>query len=106
MKRTVWDRATAPPGATPSSRRSRKHPTTSGPWRRRRQPGPASTPTILEIGQRDALDDLDRILADNDDIYISLPSAAWLIYRELRRHKVLVSLDGHGADELMGAYLR
>ena len=34
-----------------------------------------------------------------------LPSAAWLIYRELRRHKVLVSLDGHGADELMGAYL-
>src|SRR5262245_19744530 len=62
-------------------------------------------PTILDIGQGDALTDLDRILADNDDIYISLPSAAWLIYRELRRHKVLVSLDGHGADELMGAYL-
>jgi len=63
------------------------------------------TPTILEIGQGDALTDLDRILADNDDIYILLSSAAWLIYRELRRHKVLVSLDGHGADELMGAYL-
>jgi asparagine synthetase B (glutamine-hydrolysing) len=63
------------------------------------------TPTILEIGPRDALVDLDRILADNDDIYISSPSAAWLVYRELRKHKVLVSLDGHGADELMGAYL-
>jgi asparagine synthase (glutamine-hydrolysing) len=63
------------------------------------------TPTILDIRQGDALTDLDRILADNDDIYISLPSAAWLIYRELRRHRVLVSLDGHGADELMGAYL-
>jgi asparagine synthase (glutamine-hydrolysing) len=29
-----------------------------------------------------------------------------LIYRELRRHNVTVSLDGHGADELMGAYLQ
>ncbi|HJP68858.1 MAG TPA: asparagine synthase C-terminal domain-containing protein, partial [Sphingomicrobium sp.] len=55
---------------------------------------------------QDALTDLDRIISDNDDIYISLPSAAWLIYRALRRHKVLVSLDGHGADELMGAYLQ
>ena len=63
-------------------------------------------PTILQIGQQDALTDLDRIISDNDDIYISLPSAAWLIYRALRRHKVLVSLDGHGADELMGAYLQ
>jgi len=62
------------------------------------------TPTILPIGQRDALEDLERILDDNDDVYIGLPSAAWLIYRELRRHRIPVSLDGHGADELMGAY--
>jgi len=61
-------------------------------------------PTYLEIGQADALTDLDRILDDNDDVYIGLPSAAWLIYRELRRSGVTVSLDGHGADELMGAY--
>jgi asparagine synthase (glutamine-hydrolysing) len=52
------------------------------------------------------LTELDRILDDNDDVYIGLPSAAWLIYRELRRHNVTVSLDGHGADELMGAYLQ
>ena len=63
-------------------------------------------PTILEIGQGDALTDLERILSDTDDVYISLPSAPWLIYRALRQHKVLVSLDGHGADELMGAYLQ
>ena len=58
----------------------------------------------MEIGPNDALTDLDRILDDNDDVYIGLPSAAWLIYRELSRQKVRVSLDGHGADELMGAY--
>jgi len=61
-------------------------------------------PTILEIRDRDALGELDQILEDNDDIYISLPSAVWLLYRELGRQRVLVSLDGHGADELMGAY--
>ncbi len=61
-------------------------------------------PTFVEIGPNDALTDLDRILNDNDDVYIGLPSAIWLIYRELRRQKVVVSLDGHGADELMGAY--
>ena len=61
-------------------------------------------PTFVEIGPDDALIDLDRILDDNDDVYIGLPSAAWLIYQELRRQQVVVSLDGHGADELMGGY--
>ncbi|WP_063688143.1 asparagine synthase (glutamine-hydrolyzing) [Bradyrhizobium stylosanthis] len=63
-------------------------------------------PTFLAIGQGDALTDLDRILDDLDDVYIGLPSAAWLIYRQLRQNNVTVSLDGHGADELMGAYLQ
>lgn len=65
-----------------------------------------ATPTFLEIGQANALADLDQILDDLDDIYIGLPSAVWLIYRQLRRQNVTVSLDGHGADELMGAYLQ
>lgn len=63
-------------------------------------------PTFLEIGQADALMDLDQILDDLDDVYIALPSAIWLIYRQLRRQDVTVSLDGHGADELMGGYLQ
>jgi len=62
------------------------------------------TPTVIEIGQDQALEDIERILGDLDDVYIGLPTAAWQVYRELRRHQVLVSLDGHGADELMGAY--
>lgn len=61
-------------------------------------------PTITQIGDNDAINEIERILDDNDDVYISLPSAPWLIYRELARQRVLVSLDGHGADELMGAY--
>ena len=32
-------------------------------------------PTFLEIGRNDALADIDRILDDNDDVYIGLPSA-------------------------------
>jgi asparagine synthase (glutamine-hydrolysing) len=61
-------------------------------------------PTFVEIGPNDALTDLDRILEDTDDVYIGLPTAVWLTYRELSRQNVRVSLDGHGADELMGAY--
>jgi asparagine synthase (glutamine-hydrolysing) len=63
-------------------------------------------PVIIQIGADDALRDFDRVLEDMDDVYIGLPTAVWLIYRELRRQKVLVSLDGHGADELMGGYLQ
>lgn len=62
------------------------------------------TPTILEVGRNQALEDIDRILDDLDDVYISLPTAVWLTYSQLRQQKVLVSLDGHGADELMGGY--
>lgn len=52
----------------------------------------------------DASSEIETVLADFDDVYISLPTAPWQIYREVRRNKVVVSLDGHGADELMGAY--
>lgn len=62
--------------------------------------------TFLEIDQTNALTNLDQILDDSDDVYIGLPSAAWSIYRELSRQNVAVSLDGHGADELMGAYFQ
>ncbi|MGO9934860.1 MAG: asparagine synthase (glutamine-hydrolyzing) [Steroidobacteraceae bacterium] len=61
-------------------------------------------PIVIEIGRDKALEDIDRVMDDLDDVYIGLPTAVWHVYRELRRHRVLVSLDGHGADELMGAY--
>jgi asparagine synthase (glutamine-hydrolysing) len=60
--------------------------------------------TILDITEKDATQEIEKILFDFDDVYISLPSAPWLLYREMRRCGVVVSLDGHGADELMGGY--
>jgi asparagine synthase (glutamine-hydrolysing) len=62
------------------------------------------TPTVIDICRGHALEYMERVLADLDDVYIGLPTPVWCVYRELRRQRVLVSLDGHGADELMGAY--
>jgi asparagine synthase (glutamine-hydrolysing) len=61
-------------------------------------------PRLICIKQEDALDQIDRVMEDFDDIYIGLPTAAWRVYQEMRREGVVVSLDGHGADELMGGY--
>jgi asparagine synthase (glutamine-hydrolysing) len=46
----------------------------------------------------------ETVLDALDDVYISLPTAVWKIYRAVRGLGIRVSLDGHGADELMGAY--
>ena len=61
-------------------------------------------PHVLSFEHQDALGQIDTVLDDLDDIYISLTTAPWQIYGELRRANTLVSLDGHGADELMGGY--
>lgn len=62
------------------------------------------SPHLLDLSDADDTAPLDRVLEDLDDVYISLPTAPWQIYRRLREHGTLVSLDGHGADELMGGY--
>jgi asparagine synthase (glutamine-hydrolysing) len=62
------------------------------------------SPTIIDVGQKDSLHQIEKILGDLDDPYISLPTAVWKTYQRLRSDRVLVSLDGHGADELMGGY--
>jgi asparagine synthase (glutamine-hydrolysing) len=61
-------------------------------------------PHLICLDQRDSVDQIDQILEDLDDIYIGLPTAPWRVYQEMRRAGVVVSLDGHGADELMGGY--
>jgi asparagine synthase (glutamine-hydrolysing) len=62
------------------------------------------TPHIYSFRSKDALDNVDTVLDDLDDIYIGIGTAPWRIYRELRDSGVVVSLDGHGADELLGGY--
>ncbi|MBI3416406.1 MAG: asparagine synthase (glutamine-hydrolyzing) [Verrucomicrobia bacterium] len=59
---------------------------------------------FFPIRETDALTNLDRIFHDFDDVSLAMPTAIWMIYKELRRSSVVVSLDGHGADELMGGY--
>lgn len=63
------------------------------------------TPHFFDLGGDDGVDLVDTVLDTLDDVYISLPTAPWRIYQEVRRGGVRVSLDGHGADELIGAYL-
>lgn len=59
---------------------------------------------FFPVDESQALLHMDEVLTALDDVYIVVPTAIWLIYRELRRERVVVSLDGHGADELMGGY--
>jgi len=56
------------------------------------------------LRETDALPELETVLHDYDDLGQGLAVAGWMIYRQLQRSKVPVSLDGHGADELMGGY--
>ena len=62
------------------------------------------TAHVTEMYDADALAHIKQVLEDLDDVYISLPTAPWEIYRQLRAAHITVSLDGHGADELMGGY--
>ncbi len=63
-------------------------------------------PHVLNLSETNSFSPIDTVLKDLDDIYIGVPAAPWEIYQELRKEKTLVSLDGHGADELMGAYFQ
>jgi len=39
-----------------------------------------------------------------EDVYCGIAVPVWCIYRELRRNNIIVSLDGHGGDELLVGY--
>ncbi len=54
--------------------------------------------------QQEALQHILDSVWSMEDVYGGLATPVWCLYRELRRAKVVVSLDGHGADELLGGY--
>lgn len=64
------------------------------------------TPHVLDLSEVDDEGVITSVLNDLDEIHIGLPAAPWQIYREVRARGTLVTLDGHGADELMGGYLQ
>ncbi len=51
-----------------------------------------------------AAQELEKIVFDLEDIFGVPMVGAWAIYREMRRSGMRVSLDGHGADELLAGY--
>lgn len=59
---------------------------------------------VFDLGADEGVDLVDSVLESLDDVYISLPTAPWRIYQEVRRGGVRVTLDGHGADEMIGGY--
>ena len=61
-------------------------------------------PAVMNFSMDDGCEYVDAAMDALDDIYISLPTAIWKIYREVSAHNVKVTLDGHGADEMFGGY--
>lgn len=47
---------------------------------------------------------LDRVLWDAEAIFAGMLDGPWRVYREQRRSGRVVSLDGHGADDMLGGY--
>jgi asparagine synthase (glutamine-hydrolysing) len=58
----------------------------------------------LDVDASSALAEFERVLDDFEEPFTHFPAGPWFIYREVRRHGIVVSLDGHGADELIGGY--
>jgi asparagine synthase (glutamine-hydrolysing) len=62
-----------------------------------------AVPIFKEIDPSQIIDSLDQVIFQFEEIF-DIPSAAWLIYRKMRRNGVIVSIDGHGGDELLAGY--
>lgn len=63
-----------------------------------------ATPLYREITPTDIVAHMDKIIYHLEDIYFDVAVGPWAIYREQRRNNVVVSLDGHGGDEILAGY--
>ena len=61
-------------------------------------------PCYWRFDQQEAVQHVLDSVWSMEDVYGGLATPVWCLYRELRRAGVVVSLDGHGADELLGGY--
>jgi len=48
--------------------------------------------------------DIDKILYHYETIYPGMPDSLWRVYKAQRANGIIVTLDGHGGDELLGGY--
>ncbi len=60
--------------------------------------------TFVQIDPAGAIDKLDDYIYLFEDVYLTSPIPMMLLYGALRKDHTLVTIDGHGADELFGGY--
>ncbi len=60
--------------------------------------------TFITIDPVAAIDRLGDYAYMQEDVYLTSPIPMMLLYGALREHGTIVTIDGHGADELFGGY--
>lgn len=60
--------------------------------------------TFVTIDPVKAIDRLEKFVYLQEDVYLTSPIPMMLLYGALREHGTIVTIDGHGADELFGGY--
>ena len=60
--------------------------------------------TFVDINPIKAIDKLDNFAYLFEDVYLTSPIPMMLLYAALRENGTIVTIDGHGADELFGGY--
>jgi len=59
---------------------------------------------FTNIDVKQYFESISKIIYDFEELYFVLPLGALLNYQKMRESGVIVSLDGHGADEILGGY--
>ena len=60
--------------------------------------------TFVTIDPLNSIDRLGDYVYLQEDVYLTSPIPMMLLYKSLRDHGTIVTIDGHGADELFGGY--
>ena len=60
--------------------------------------------TFITIDPVSSIDKLGDYVYMQEDVYLTSPIPMMLLYGALREHGTIVTIDGHGADELFGGY--
>lgn len=58
----------------------------------------------IEVETDDLLNHLDEVLFSFESIYAGMTDSPYRVYQAQRQQGVFVTLDGHGADEMLGGY--